>query len=234
MNYPDWTDYDSGAMSPEERASAERLLAEDEGARKDYAAFKEFRTTLRQAVLEEGSRSERIEAMLRDLGARRRPRFRIAWIGGLAAAVLALALLGPRLWTVPDKVGSAVENIDRIARLETSDPDEAHRWVNQQVGFRVPEYRLTQVARITGAECGKNWGAYTYNCGEKKAKLIVRPKGYKLRNARKTQVGNTTFWENENSVAWECPSCNYQIVGCDSKTRWTLAKAAATELFGKL
>lgn len=233
MRFPDWSEYESGALGPESHAEVERLLASDEAARRDYAAFQEYRATLRQAVVAESAHSERLEAALGRLGARGSMKKR--WFGVcLAASVALAAVFGPRLLEPSDTVDRAKVAIDRIASLQTSDPVQAAEWVNHNVGFRAPTYHLASVAKMTGAECGKDWGAYLYDCDTKKARLIIRPAGYKIPNARQVVVGETTFLVNDRSISWSCPRCAYEIVGCDEETRWKLAKAAAAELFGKL
>jgi len=232
MNYPDWTEYDAGTLSPSERAAIEALLETDAGARADYAAYREYRATLRHAVLSDSSFS----LMQFDFPSPRRSFGPRRWVGlaALGAAALAIGVFGPR-WLNPSPSPTKVEQAaETIAKLSTQDPIQAHDFVSRNVSFQVPTYRLNQVARMTGAECGKDWGAYLYNCGSKKAKLIIRPVGYRIPNAKETLIGGTTFYESGNSVGWHCTKCSYEITGCDSETRWMLAKAAAKELFGKL
>lgn len=234
MKYPDWKELENGSLSAAEREAMERLLAEDEGARLDYAAYQEYRMTLRQAVLAESTPESRLAEMLKSAVPVRRSPFRWLMAVPAAAAIVAVALFAPAWFggdSGPTKIENAVANINQIAAMSTNDPARAAEWVNQSVDFRVPMYRLDGVAKMTGAAYGKDWGAYEFESCGKKLKLIVRRNSYQFKNVHEEKLGSRTLYVG-NSVGWKCPSCAYEIVGGDGETRMLVAKAAVKELFG--
>lgn len=237
MKYPDWKELENGNLSAAERADMERLLAEDEGARLDYAAYQEYRMTLRQAVLSEPTPDLQLQTMLQRAVPVRRSPFRWLSVATAGFALLAIAVFGPRMFDGADpsatKISDAVTRIDQIAAMSTSDPAQAAEWVNSSVDFRVPMYKLAGVAKMTGASYGKDWGAYEFESCGKNFKLIVRKRNYEFRNAHEEKIGRRILYVG-NSVGWKCPSCAYEIVGGDEETRMMLAKAAVKELFGSL
>lgn len=236
MKYPDWNDFENGRLLPAEMKAAEDLLATDELARRDHAAFLEYRMTLRQAALAEPTPTDRLEGMLRKAVPARRVWPRWASFAGAGLSLIAAAVFVPRMLPSADstpKLDSAIQAIDRIAELKTSDPREASNWVRANSAVPAPTYRLTGLATMTGAEVGRGWVAYDYNCGGKPVRLVIRKRGEHPKDAATTTVGNTKFFVGK-AVGWECPSCYYEVVGCDEGTRWKLAKAAVKELFGHL
>lgn len=236
MKYPDWSDFENGRLSPDEMKSAEALLASDELARRDRAAFLEYRMMLRQAALAEPTPSDRLEGMLRQASPARRVWPRWASFASAGLAIVAAAVFVPQMLSSSEstaKLDSAVQAIDRIAELKTSDPREASKWVRANSAVPAPTYRLTGLAKMTGAEVGRGWVAYDYNCNGKPVRLVIRRRGEHPKDASTTTVGKTKFFVGK-AVGWECPSCYYEVVGCDEGTRWKLAKAAVKELFGHL
>lgn len=234
MRYPDWKELENSSLSAAERAEMERLLAEDERARQDYAAYQEYKMTLRQAVLAEPTPTQRLDDMLQKAAPVRRPaRWLAAFSAGLA--LLAVAYFAPRMFgdSNASKIGEAVAAIDQIASMQTSDPDQAAAWMNRSVDFRVPVYRLSKVAKLVGASYGPNWAAYQFESCGKSFKLIVRDRAYDFKGAHEEKVGRRVFYVGE-TVGWKCPSCSYEIVGGDGQTRMMLAQEAVKELFGSL
>jgi hypothetical protein len=219
-------------MSPAEREEAARLLAEDEGARRDYAAYQQFKDALREAANQEEVPLERFDKFFAGLAPR--PSQRTVWARGLAlaAAVVALGFLIPAMWD------RTVENDGLTAKaavrtLETSDPAAAARWVGQKMNRPVPAFKLSGLATLRKAEQGEDWGAYEYDCEGQKVRLVIRQNGYQFKDCGKQKVGKTTFYVGK-SIGWKCPSCAYELVGGSESLRWKLARAAVVEQFGAL
>lgn len=232
MRFPDWRAYETGELPAQERADADALLGQSEEARQDYAGYQEFKAALRQAAVSDQMSFDRLDAMLRHaVGRRPLPRFLAPLMAGFAVIAIAVAI-GPRLIRQDSPVPPA-RIVEPVAHLQTADPKEAYTWIGKNVGFMIPEYRLTETAKLTGASVGKGWGAYEYEMDGKPMKLVVRPNAYEFKGASPKTVGRTTFYVNE-SVGFKCPYCAYELTGGDEKARWKLAKAAATELFGGL
>src|SRR5687767_7653375 len=184
MRFKDWKAYESGAMSPDERADVERMLESSEEARHDYAAYQEYKTILQRAVNAEPVPYERLEGLFPKGAYRKKPTFRPAFFAAAAAAI-ALAVFAPRFFISQGKPPT----VARSASLETSDPTEAARWMRQSVAFPIPAFKLDGVARLTGAETGPDWGAYKYEVDGKPMRLIIRRNSYQFKECGKKKVG---------------------------------------------
>jgi hypothetical protein len=235
MRFPDWKDYENGALSAAEMEQARRLLAESDEARRDYEAYQAYRMALREAGRQDEASFDRLQALLARSMPRRRPPIRWAPFGALGAAALAAAYFaGPSLFGTTSEAPPSTARLDQtVARLETSDPLQASRWASKGVSFPVYPYRLDGEAKLTGASYGRDWAAYEYATQTCRVKLVIRPRGYMIPNAQERRVGKTVFYVGR-TIVWNCPACAYELIGGTEETRWRVAQAAAKELFGSL
>jgi hypothetical protein len=227
VSSPDWGAYLDGCMGEGERSELERRLSECDKTRKDFEGFKEFRAALREAALNQGVPSRRLEdALVRATTEPRRSWLRAALLPAFGAAILLVAYWG---WSTAIYDPMRLNTTPIVATLRTSSPAEAARWAGQALGFEPPALSLGGKANLVSAQRGQSWGCFDYVMNGQRFYLYFCCDDAPFEGAK------TESWRGENvylgkGVGWKRGGMVFYLKGGDEASRRRLAEAALSEM----
>lgn len=219
MNRMDWQAYLDGSLAPEQQVEAERMLKEDEGARKELEALKRFVGDIRAASLREEVPLDRLAAMI---PSEKKPRFHWAIpTATLAAAAAIAAILFFK--GAPTPVAEADVKF-------TSDVTVATNWVQPKMRFKVPEIDLGATMPLVRVHHGADSCCFDYDVHGRTYHINVLDKGAPERKGKpvKLQDGRTAYMSR--GVYWKQGDLAFYVVGPDRNTALEVASAASSRL----
>lgn len=211
----DWQAYMDGSLSADEKAFADRMLAEQPEAKHELASLQAFRRQVRDAGRKEAVPHARLNAML----AATRPK-PIRWqrVTFATAAAATLLLAG---WFAFTRIPITAE---------TSDPVQIQQIALEAGGAWVPRLNLTGMATLRGVEAAPGWTAVRIDSSAGAFRLEAHVDGACHRGLATVQAHGVAFYEDETALGWRCPQSYYVLTGGTKEERWRIAERICREM----
>jgi hypothetical protein len=223
---PDWGAYLAGAMTPEESAEIDALLATDDTARSQLHGYKEFAASLKHAGQAEKIPTERLQQALAEIVRPQRRTPRIAF----AVAACLIAAIAWAGFTALTFDPMALATTPTTEQITVQSPEAAMQWVHDKSPIDTPLIDLQNDAQIVGARYGEGWACYDYEVDGEAYFLYMSPKQEAVTKGDPFTLEGRPAYKGKG-IGWQSGSLAYYIKGGDDDTREQLARIAlaATE-----
>ena len=234
MKRTDWDDYLDGTMSASQRETLNERLISDATLAKELEGFKAFRSALRDAGLQVGVPSGRLEGALAATVAKPAvPAPGMKWMLRLsplvAVAIVAAIVYRPEgaRQALVDPV--AIGQSSAYAALQTTDSNAAAEWIFEKTQIPTPALTMGTVGKLSGARHGKDWGRFDFAVQGHTVHVYVA-KSDTFEGAATVSVRGFNYYRGSNGYGWRDNGLSFYADGCASEVLEEAVTAARSQL----